>query len=89
MIKSSDIRQKEVINVIDGKRLGNIIDMEFDLEQGRIKSITVPGPAKFFNIFKNEKDYVIPWNKIKKIGDDVILVELENTFFNQKNDKLD
>ncbi|MBZ4666096.1 YlmC/YmxH family sporulation protein [Mahella sp.] len=74
MDKSSDIRQKEVVNVLDGKRLGPIVDMEFDLEAGRITAIIVPGNNKF-NIFGKSKEYIIPWEKIKKIGQDVILVE--------------
>jgi YlmC/YmxH family sporulation protein len=87
MVRSSEIRQKEVINILDGRRLGVIIDMDFNLEQGRIESITVPGPARFMNFFKGDRDYVIPWNKIRKIGDDVILVELDNSFFSRYGDE--
>ena len=43
MAKSSDFRQKEVINIRNGKRLGVIVDMEFDLQAGRITAIVVPG----------------------------------------------
>lgn len=74
MDKSSDIRQKEVVNVLDGKKLGPIVDMEFDLETGRITAIIVPGGNKL-NLFGKSKEYIIPWEKIKKIGQDVILVE--------------
>ena len=76
--KTSDFRQKEVINVRDGRRLGMIIDMEFDLAAGRILSIVVPGPGRFLGLFKGDRDYVIPWDRIKKIGDDVILVEVDS-----------
>lgn len=76
MTKSSDFRQKEVININDGKRLGVIIDMEFNLCEGRITAIVVPGTTKWFGFLKGTDDIVIPWEKIKKIGDDVILVDI-------------
>jgi YlmC/YmxH family sporulation protein len=76
MPKSSDFRQKEVINIRDGRRLGVIVDMEFDLQAGRITAIVVPGSNRWMGLFKGEQDLVIPWEKIKKIGDDVILVDV-------------
>ncbi len=76
MTKSSDFRQKEVININDGKRLGCIIDMEFNLCEGRITAIVVPGTSGWFGFLKGCDDIVIPWEKIKKIGDDVILVDI-------------
>lgn len=79
MEKSSDIRQKEVVNVLDGRKLGPIVDIEFDLETGRITAIVVPSGSKF-NIFGKAKEYIIPWEKIKKIGEDVILVEFNESY---------
>lgn len=76
MPKSSDFRQKEVINVRDGRRLGVIIDMEFNLQEGRITAIVVPGSSRWMGLLKGEDDLVIPWEQIKKIGDDVILVDV-------------
>lgn len=78
LIKASDLRLREVINTLDGRRLGVISDVEFDLENGRIKSIVVPGNGRFLWFFGRDDDVVIPWNKIKKIGVDVILVEANN-----------
>ncbi|MDD3612432.1 MAG: YlmC/YmxH family sporulation protein [Caldicoprobacterales bacterium] len=77
MPKSSDFRVKEVINIRDGRRLGTIIDMEFNLSEGRITAIIVPGSSKWMGLIKNGDDIVIPWERIKKIGDDVILVDIE------------
>ena len=76
--KAGELRQKEVINIFDAKRLGFVSDVEVSIERGAIEAIVVPGRAKLFNIGTNS-DIVIPWNKIKKIGDDVILVELVDT----------
>lgn len=78
MIKTSDLRQREVINVADGKKLGFVSDLDIDLEEGRIRSIIIPAQGKFFSFFARTGDYVIPWEQIKKIGSDVILVELKD-----------
>lgn len=81
--KSSDLRRKEVINIKDGKRLGLIIDFEIEMPEGRIISIVVPGPARFWqSLFRFDRScIVICWKHICKIGDDVILVELDPGFF--------
>ena len=76
MMKTSDLRQREVINIIDGKRLGFISDLDIDLEKGVIKSIVIPAQNKVFSLFSRTGDHIIPWEHIKKIGSDVILVEL-------------
>jgi YlmC/YmxH family sporulation protein len=71
----SDLKLKEVINVIDGKRLGAITDIEIDVESGRLTAIVVPGNSRFLGLFGRNEDVIIPWEKINKIGFDVILVE--------------
>lgn len=76
MIKTSDLRLREIINISDGKKLGLIKDLELNLEEGKIEAIVVPGPGKFLGLFGKDNDYVIPWENIKKIGVDVILVDL-------------
>ena len=73
--KGLDFRHKEVINILDGRRLGFVQDVNASLETGVITSIVVPGNNKFFNVFSSN-DIVIPWQNIKCIGDDVILVEI-------------
>ena len=55
---------------------GYVQDVCADLESGRITSIIVPGNNKMFNIFSGNNEIVIPWEKIKCIGDDLILVEI-------------
>ncbi|NLM51395.1 MAG: YlmC/YmxH family sporulation protein [Firmicutes bacterium] len=75
MVKISDLRNREVINIVDGKRLGMIYDLELDLESGKIAAIIVPGSGGLFRFLGNGRDYVIPWENIVKIGVDTILVE--------------
>lgn len=76
LARALDLRQKEVINIIDGKRLGFVYDIEMDLRDGRVYSIIIPGESRFFGLFGRNNDYVVPWDNIKKIGMDIILVEL-------------
>lgn len=77
MARSSDIRQKEVINVLDGRRMGTIIDMELSSD-GRIDNITVPGPVRIMDLFRGSRNgIVISWDRVRMIGEDVILVELD------------
>lgn len=51
MVKISDFQTKEVVNILDGKRLGQISDLEIDLRHGRVEAIVVPGPGKFLGFF--------------------------------------
>lgn len=74
--KGMDFRHKEVININDGKRLGYVQDVCADLKTGNITSIIVPGSSKPFNFLSGSNDIVITWDKIKCIGENVILVEI-------------
>ncbi|MNW55891.1 PRC-barrel domain protein [compost metagenome] len=76
-MKISDFQTKDVINITDGKRLGQISDLELDLKQGRIEAIVVPGYSRFMGLFGGGTDLVIPWRNIVKIGSDVILVKMD------------
>jgi YlmC/YmxH family sporulation protein len=77
-LKISDFQSKDVINIVDGKKLGQVSDLELDLRQGRIDSIVVPHQGKFFGFFGGGTDVVIPWKNIVKIGLDVVLVKLDD-----------
>lgn len=72
----TNLRCKEVINICDGCRLGYVSDVELDLVCGKVVAILVPGPCRFFGLFGRDHDYVIPWNCIKRIGGDIILVDV-------------
>ena len=78
MLESSflELRCKEVVNVVDGKRLGHIVDIVFELATGQITGLVVPGEKNFWNVFKSGGEIFIPYNQICKVGDDTILVEL-------------
>jgi YlmC/YmxH family sporulation protein len=80
MNRSNDIKQKEVINMTDGRRLGFVSDVEINLEDGRIEAIIVPAGGRFFGIIGKDSEFVIPWEKVKKIGEDIILVDMDERF---------
>ena len=73
----ADLRYKEIINLNNGNRLGFVYDAEIILPEGQVTALIVPGPARFFGLFGRAEDLVIPWEQISKIGEDIILVELE------------
>lgn len=76
MIRISELREREVVNVNDGRRLGMIRDLELDLEQGRIKAIIVPATGgRIWGRLSRGQDQLIPWERIVKIGVDTILVD--------------
>ncbi len=85
LTKTSELREREVVNILDGRRLGLASDLEIEAETGRIKAIVVPGPGKFLWLFGKSEDFVIPWERIKKIGVDVILVEAPNYVEDKSN----
>lgn len=68
-----EIREKEVVNIFDGKKLGHIIDIIFERESGRVKGVVVPGIKKFM---RKTEDIFVPIENLKKIGEDVLLVKL-------------
>lgn len=75
-INFCELRRKEVINMRDGARLGTICDMEMDRCTGQVHSIIVPGPPRLFGLLRSDEELVIPYGRITKIGDDVILVDI-------------
>lgn len=72
-----DLKEKEVINLCDGLRMGFVYDLEFDVQTGMICAILVPGPCRIFGLFGSDSEYVIDYRCIKRIGEDVILVEID------------
>ena len=72
-----ELRQKEIINIKDGCRFGFVADLEIDEVKGKILKVIVPGPARIFGVFGREQEYHVPWDCIRQIGDEIILVEVD------------
>ncbi len=73
-MRLSDLQHKDIINVLDGKKVGNIIDVSID-ENGKMVSLIVEKTKSFVTLFTGGSEIEIHWQQIKKIGEDVILVE--------------
>lgn len=76
----SEIGGQEIINLYDGGRLGVIadIDLLIDEKTGAIQSLLIPESASFISIFR-DKDYIeVPWTSIRKIGQDTLIVEMDD-----------
>lgn len=71
-----ELREKEVINTCDCKRLGCVTDVVIDLCRGSLEAIIIPGPGKICGFLGSGSEYIIPFECIKKMGDDIILVEI-------------
>lgn len=76
MARGLDFKQKEVININDGKIIGFVIDVNADFQNGEINSIIVAQTGKLLGSMFGKNNITIPWDKIRKIGEDVILVEI-------------
>jgi YlmC/YmxH family sporulation protein len=79
MERFSELRNKEVVNIFDGRCLGCIDDLCIDTKTGQITAIIVPQCGRIAMVFKRGDEILIPWFKIIKIGNDVILVECDST----------
>ena len=77
-MKLSLLQKKDIINISDGTKIGNIIDINIDPYNGKIDSLVIEKSTFVFNPFTNRGEFVIRFNQIEKIGEDVIIVRLEN-----------
>ena len=74
----SELQDKDVVNVRDGRVLGRVMDITFCAQDGVVQSIVVPAHTGLWQLLRGEKNgMVIPWKRIECIGDDVILVCLD------------
>ena len=73
-----DLQSKDVVNVVDGSKLGRVTNLEIDPLNGKILSITVQTNLRLANFFSGNNNIVIPWNQIVKIGGEVVIVNYTN-----------
>lgn len=71
-----DLKEKEVINICDCRRLGFVSDVVFEFPSGCIAAFIVPGPGHICGLFGRDTEYVIPFRCVRQIGSDIILVEV-------------
>ena len=76
-MRVTELSCKEVVCICDGARLGYVADVEVEVPEGQVKAIVVPGKCRFFGCWGRGDDFVIPWRFIKRIGPDIILVDMK------------
>ena len=75
-MRLSELQSKKIINITDGKSIGSIIDINIQ-ENGNIESLVLESTRSIFSLNKELDTYVL-WKDITKIGEDVILVQINN-----------
>lgn len=80
-MRMCDLVGKEIVNIYNGARLGVVgeSDLTIDTESGEILSIILPRKNNLINLWVDRQQLVIPWEAVKKIGSEVIIVELDQT----------
>ena len=71
-----ELKEKEVINACDCCKLGYVEDLVIDEKKGKIEAIIIPKGRGICNLFCEDGEYIIPFACIKRIGPDIILVEM-------------
>jgi YlmC/YmxH family sporulation protein len=74
MVRLSELKERDVVDVADGRRLGTVGDLEIDTESGQVTALLVPGAPRLLGLLGSEGELRIPWSAIVTIGADVILV---------------
>ena len=84
----SSLRNKEIINIKTGSKLGYVDDAEINTSDSQILSFIVFGRSRFFGLFGKEDDIVIKCEDIQIVGTDTILVSVDDVDITKK-DKFD
>ncbi|HBQ24818.1 MAG: YlmC/YmxH family sporulation protein [Syntrophomonadaceae bacterium] len=89
-MRLNELVGKEIVNIYDGMRMGTVgeSDMLVDQESGDIISIILPNRGNAFNFWADRQKLVIPWEAVKKIGREVIVVDLDATHMRLKNSSI-
>ena len=76
-MRLSDLQHKDVVNINDGTKIGNIIDIRLD-EKGNMDGLIVEKSKFIISMITSSNEVEIKWTQISKIGEDVILVSINN-----------
>lgn len=79
-IRTSELRQLDVVNVLDGKILGNVCDVDLDPATGKLRFLVLEQAGSGFWRFLKYDDIEIPWNDVILVGADVVLVEMKQKY---------
>jgi len=79
-LRLTELVGKEVVNLFNGARLGVIgeSDLTIDADSGHVHAIILPRRSNIVSMWMERQELTIPWEAIRKIGSEVVIVELEN-----------
>ena len=78
MFKISDLAKRDIINITDGSRLGPVKDIHIDSAAGTVVALVLKTPKRrYMGLMSAGQDIVVPWDKIRKIGVDAVLVDID------------
>ena len=75
-MKLSELIKKDIVNIQDGKKIGKITDVVFDINNGYLIKFIIESSNIIKSIFSNNEELVIKFTQIKKLGEDVILIDI-------------
>ncbi len=73
----AELRNKEIINIKNGARMGYVDDVEFDTDDAMIKSFIIYGRTRFFGLLGREDDVILTCDDIEIIGVDTVLISAD------------
>ena len=71
----SELKQKEILDITDGTKIGFVDDVEMDLENSAVTSLVVYGRPRFFGLLGRDDDMIIRCDEISVVGKDTILIK--------------
>ncbi len=75
-MRLSDLQRKDIVNINDGRIIGRVIDADINEKDGTLMSLIIEKNKYLKNIFSSESEVTIRFEQIKKLGSDVILIEI-------------
>ncbi len=78
----SEIAGKEIVNLVTGERLGVVgeCDLILDEVSGEILALLIPRERGFLGIKKDKSVLEVPWRSVRKIGNDMIIIEYDGAY---------
>ncbi len=75
-MKLSELQRKDIVNIKDGKLIGKIVDVEFDINNGYMIKFIIERAHFVKSLFTTTEEVTIKFTQIKKMGEDVILIDI-------------
>ena len=82
-----ELKYKEIIDVAGGSRFGFVGDVEVDWSEGKVRSLVVPGRLRLFGLLGREEDFVVPFEAVRRFGEDIILIDSSQVGSERKRGK--